>query len=151
MTTRPAFSVQALALMRRWLVCGWRWGLIATLLLGLALRALVPQGFMPAAAEAGQEALFAMVVCTPDGPMEFQQALPAAVSDGSHEQSSTAHASALCSFSVLTWQALLEGLWLSLLLLVLLQALRVARRHYCAPVWTPCTAIQAPRGPPLSV
>lgn len=137
--------------MRRWLACGWRWGLIATLLLGLTLRALVPQGFMPAAADASQDALFAMVVCTPDGPMEFKHVLPAAVSDDSSEQAPAAHASALCSFSVLAWQALLDGLWLTLLLLVLLQPLRAARRRYCAPVWTPCTAIQAPRAPPLSV
>ena len=148
-STVPA--VQALAPMRRWLACGWRWGLMATLLLGLALRAVVPQGFMPAAADAGQDALFAMVVCTPDGPMEFKHALPAAVSDEPSEQAPAAHASALCSFSVLAWLALLDGLWLTLLLLVLMQPLHAARRRYCAPVWRPCTAIQAPRGPPLSV
>lgn len=137
--------------MRRWLACGWRWGLIATLLLGLALRALVPQGFMPANGSGGQDALFAMVVCTPDGPIEFKQALSVALSDDANDQSPAAHASALCSFSVLAWQALLDGLWLTLLLLVLLQPLRAARRRYCAPVWMPCTALQAPRGPPLSV
>lgn len=152
MTIHNALQLQSLAQWQWWLARGWRFSAMVFLCLALVLRALVPQGWMPAAQQGGQDALFAMVVCTPDGPMEFQHSLAVQADDDAGSDAAAAdHAKTLCGFSVLAWQALLDSVWLALLLLLLLSPLRVVQRRYRAPVWTPCTAIQAPRAPPVSV
>lgn len=123
------------------------------LLLALLLRALVPQGYMPAA-HTGQEALFAMVVCTPDGPVGVSGSNAFSPSGSLHTAPDPAqpeHASALCSFSCLAWQMVLDGLWLGLLLIVLLQAVGIVRPRYAAPSWAPRVAIRGARAPPVSV
>lgn len=142
-----------LADMRRWLACGWRWRVSAFLCLALLARALVPQGYMPATNE-GQGALFAMVVCTPNGPLEFNERIPGIFSEASHSDNGQAqpeHAKAMCSFSAMAWQVLLAGLWQALWLIVVLQAIRAVLPRYRAPVWVPSTDIRAPRAPPFSV
>lgn len=144
---------QALAHARRWLACGWRLRITALLLVALLLRALVPQGYMPAAST-DQSVLFAMVVCTPDGPLSASNKhllVQSDVQQTAPDVSESEHAKAVCSFSAMAWQMLLDGLWLALLLVLLLQAIRIVRPRYCAPVWAPCTDIRAARAPPLPV
>jgi len=144
------FWTQERALLRRRLVCGWRWYVSALLCTALLLRALVPQGYMPADSDS-QDVFFAMVVCTPNGPVEFNERSLGLFNGADHGQSQPDHAQANCSFSAMAWQVLLEGLWQALWLLVVLQVVRALRPRYCAPVWAPSTNIRAARAPPFSV
>lgn len=154
MRIQHADRTQTWPFARRRSACDWRFQTMAVLLLlAMLLRALVPQGYMPAAST-GQDALFAMVVCTPDGPMDASGSnafFPSGTLHTAPDPVQPEHASALCSFSALAWQIVLDGLWQTLLLIVLLQAVRIVRPRYAAPSWAPRVAIRGARAPPASV
>ncbi|THT98711.1 hypothetical protein E9531_13575 [Lampropedia puyangensis] len=153
MNTPNAVATQQLAQVRRWLVRGWRWRVSILLLLAIFLRALVPQGYMPAASS-DQDVFFAMVVCTPDGPLDVSgkhSTSPTSTPHSTPDASESAHAKTVCSFSAMAWQILLDGLWLALLFVLLLLAIRILPPRYCAPIWAPRTDIRAARAPPFTV